>query len=136
MTCVFHSLGSSLRSAVRVKVRFALPIAPQQPHRRHSSFIVARASAFNTSNMTDAAPRQPWERGASRPQPQPRDRQTALPAVELLASVSSAPFVDTHTHLHYVLDRLPARFGVGSYDELRHAHFPPNLEAVVNVLCD
>ncbi|CAG8610259.1 4555_t:CDS:1 [Diversispora eburnea] len=61
---------------------------------------------------------------------------TTLPDVETLSSLTSVPYVDTHTHLHYVLDRLPEKFGVYTYQDLKERYCPPNLEACINVLCD
>ncbi|CAG8549031.1 10041_t:CDS:1 [Acaulospora morrowiae] len=62
--------------------------------------------------------------------------QTTLPDVQTLSSLTLEPYVDTHTHLHYVIDRLPEKFGVDSYQDLKERYCPPNLEACVNVLCD
>ncbi|RHZ49563.1 hypothetical protein Glove_519g11 [Diversispora epigaea] len=61
---------------------------------------------------------------------------TTLPDVETLSSLTNVPYVDTHTHLHYVLDRLPEKFGVCTYQDLKERYCPPNLEACINVLCD
>nr|CAG8483576.1 4998_t:CDS:1 [Entrophospora candida]CAG8583288.1 14515_t:CDS:1 [Entrophospora candida] len=65
-----------------------------------------------------------------------RKSQTILPSVELLSSLTKEPFIDTHTHLHYVLERLPDHLGVLTYDDLKERYCPPNLEACINVLCD
>ncbi len=42
------------------------------------------------------------------------------------------PFIDTHCHLHEVLERLK----VGSYAELRRRFFPPEFAACVTISCD
>jgi TatD DNase family protein len=60
---------------------------------------------------------------------------TTLPTKEQL-SITKIPYVDTHTHLHYVLDKLPDKFNVTSYEILKQDHFPSNFESCINVLCD
>ncbi|PKY37304.1 hypothetical protein RhiirA4_438569 [Rhizophagus irregularis] len=60
---------------------------------------------------------------------------TTLPTKEQL-SISEVPYVDSHTHLHYVLDKLPDKFNVTSYEILKQDHFPSNFESCINVLCD
>ncbi|CAG8793172.1 4477_t:CDS:1, partial [Racocetra persica] len=61
---------------------------------------------------------------------------TTLPDVQTLSALTTEPFVDTHTHLHYTLERLPNTFGVETFQILKERYCPPNLEACVNVLCD
>ncbi|KAG9292033.1 hypothetical protein G9A89_017932 [Geosiphon pyriformis] len=64
-------------------------------------------------------------------------RQINLPTLKTLSSVTTYPFVDTHTHLHYVLEHLQhPPSSLTSYKSLRELHFPPNLEFCINVLCD
>ncbi|GES74064.1 putative deoxyribonuclease TATDN2 [Rhizophagus clarus] len=60
---------------------------------------------------------------------------TTLPS-KVQLSISKVPYVDTHTHLHYVLDKLPDKFNVTSYEILKQDHFPSNFESCINVLCD
>ncbi|CAG8622498.1 7121_t:CDS:1 [Funneliformis mosseae] len=65
----------------------------------------------------------------------PKKSNTSLPSKEQL-SISEVPYVDSHTHLHYVLERLPDVFNVTSYEILKRDHFPSNFESCINVLCD
>ncbi|CAG8489461.1 9003_t:CDS:1 [Scutellospora calospora] len=61
---------------------------------------------------------------------------TALPDIQTLSALTTEPFVDTHTHLHYTLERLPNTFGIETFQDLKERYCPPNLEACINVLCD
>ncbi|CAG8570818.1 12964_t:CDS:1 [Acaulospora colombiana] len=81
------------------------------------------------SNIQRATQRQSGDDRPKRP-------QTSLPDVQTLSSLTLEPYVDTHTHLHYVIDRLPEKFGVDSYQDLKDRYCPPNMEACINVLCD
>ncbi|CAG8531854.1 8122_t:CDS:2 [Paraglomus occultum] len=65
-----------------------------------------------------------------------RSRVVILPPVSLLSNVSAEPFVDTHTHLHYVLEKISDSLGLTSFEALKEHHFPKNLEYVINVLCE
>ncbi|CAG8458225.1 11216_t:CDS:1 [Ambispora gerdemannii] len=70
-------------------------------------------------------------------QQKPLEKKLTLPSRETLSSLTSLPFVDTHTHLHYVLERLQSTpLRIDDYSTLRNTHFPSNLEFCINVLCD
>ncbi|KAJ3047956.1 putative deoxyribonuclease tatdn2 [Rhizophlyctis rosea] len=64
---------------------------------------------------------------------------SAPPASESFHPLTSEEFVDTHTHLHWAVERIPQYKHLSpteAINRLRHEHFPKNFHACVNVLCD
>ncbi|CAG8555426.1 4528_t:CDS:1 [Ambispora leptoticha] len=95
-------------------------------------------SANNTSEIRQVASSS-QQKASAKQGKQQKDSSTKyyLPSRETLSSLTSIPFVDTHTHLHYVLERLESTpLRLDNYSILRDTHFPSNLEFCINVLCD
>ncbi|KAJ3035778.1 putative deoxyribonuclease tatdn2 [Rhizophlyctis rosea] len=61
------------------------------------------------------------------------------PASASFHPLTSEEFVDTHTHLHWTIDRISQYKGLTpaeAVNRFRHDYFPKNFHACINVLCD
>ena len=110
-----HSLARQLPGSFRI-------ITQLSSYKLYQPFAAAIMSNAAQSNSAAAESR--------------KSRVVTLPPVSLLSNISAEPFVDTHAHLHYVLEKLPDSFGLTSLEALKEDHFPKNLECVINVLCE